>query len=455
MMKRRFGFAIKVCAIIFLLLLTFQSLLAQGLIRKGRLGVGVTEITDEIQLKSDLESKKGVFVKEVFPDTSAQESGMEKEDIILKINGIDIVNVSQFLNLMDTYRGGDELLILLWRNKERIEKKVILKPFPKESSPDFDVFYMSVTVDERTCLRTIVTKPKIDKKYPAVLLIQGLSCSSIDYPFDDKPPYKNPYKSIVYSLTEQGFVTMRVEKSAVGDSEGIQAKDIDFNTEVFGFQKALEMLKTCEFVDSQNVFIFGHSMGGVMAPVIANNISVRGIIVFGTVSKTWIEYELENSRRQGLLKREDFVRLEEGMKNRESLLYHLYIEKLTPKEIILRYPELRGSFDDEEHMYGRHYMFFRQLYDINLSEKWQNANSSVLAIWGESDFVSGFGDHQLIVDIVNKYYPGKGTLIQIENMDHSFLYARSMSESYHNGNNLSFNPVIIETMSQWMKKLIK
>jgi pimeloyl-ACP methyl ester carboxylesterase len=429
------------------------------LLRKGRIGVMVTEITDEIRAKSGLPEKKGVSVKEVFPDTSAIEGGIKKEDIILEINGAEVVNVPQFLSLAGTYRAGEELTLSLWRNSEKITKKITLKPFPEENHPDFDILYLSVPVDETTTLRTIVTKPKNGTKHPAVLLIQGLSCVSVDYPFDNSLPYQNAYKSILYSLTEKGFVTMRVEKSGIGDSTGTPAKDIDFNREVLGFQKALEVLKSYDFVDKDKVFIFGHSMGGVMAPVIANNIIVKGIIVFGTIGRPMVEYELENDFRQHLLRGEDFVNLEQEMRKKEAFLYHFYIEKLTPGEIIEKYPDCKDYFDDENHMYGRHYMFLQQLYDLNLSEKWKNVNTDVLAIWGKSDFVSAQGDHKLIADIVNNYHNGKGTFMEIENIDHYFLNASSMLGSYKNitekKNDLQFNPVIIEKIYEWMKNIME
>ncbi|MEQ8223751.1 MAG: hypothetical protein ABRQ37_15665 [Candidatus Eremiobacterota bacterium] len=110
-------------------------------------------------------------------------------------------------------------------------------------------------------------------------------------------------------------------------------------------------------------------------------------------------------------------------------------------------------------MYGRHYKFLQQLYDLNLSETWKNVNTDVLAIWGKSDFVSASGEHKLIADTVNRYNNGKGTFMEIENMDHYFLTVSSMNESFKNirekKNNLQFNPVITEKIYEWMKNIIE
>ena len=93
-------------------------------------------------------------------------------------------------------------------------------------------------------------------------------------------------------------MTLRVDKPGCGDSEGGPARDVDFDTELDGYRQALKMLKARSDVDPDHVFIFGHSMGGVMAPLLAAEIPVQGMIVYGTIARTWSEYMLENIRRQ-------------------------------------------------------------------------------------------------------------------------------------------------------------
>ena len=65
-------------------------------------------------------------------------------------------------------------------------------------------------------------------------------------------------------------------------------------------EQGLKALAAYDFVDRDNIVIFGHSMGGVMAPLIAAEAPVKGIAVYGTVAKTWYEYFGENFRRQAM-----------------------------------------------------------------------------------------------------------------------------------------------------------
>jgi len=437
--------------IIFSIILNSMALANNELKKRGFLGVVVTDTGEKIQKEHGLSSKEGVLIQKILPGSTASEGDIKEKDIILEINKTKITNTNQFLGLMSSFQAGNTLEIIVLRVNKTITVNTVLKPMPKETSSDFDIIYTSLVVDD-TNLRVIITKPYGDKKYPAILFIPGLSCISVDYPFVF---YPNPYKSILYELTKKGFVTMRVEKSGMGDSGGISCREVDFNTETKGFRKGLEQLKNYDFVDKNNVFIFGHSMGGVMAPVIAKEIPVKGVIVFGTVAKIWTEYETENTRRQEeLVKNRDFVEIEKFLREKEQFLCHFYLGKHSPEEIMEKYPNLGKFFEDKTHLYGRHYKFFHQLYDLNLSEEWKNTDSNVLAIWGEADFVSSRGDHELIANIVNSYHPGKGTYLQMKNIDHAFHQVSSMEKSFNQTYEKDFNNEIINEIYNWINKMI-
>ena len=60
-----------------------------------------------------------------------------------------------------------------------------------------------------------------------------------------------------------------VDKPGCGDSEGGPWTEIDFMTELDGYRQGLKALKASPFVDPEHVFLFGHSMGGVMAPLLS------------------------------------------------------------------------------------------------------------------------------------------------------------------------------------------
>ena len=291
------------------------------------------------------------------------------------------------------------------------------------------------------------------------MLIQGYTCYSLDN------IGKHPYGQLVDKLCDKGYVVMRAEKPGMGDDTNTpDCADIDFYTELNAFAAAYEKLKTYDYVDTANIFIFGHSLGGIEAPVLAQKYHPKGIIVCGTTAVSWFEYIIEMFRFQNIIEGSDYVENENMIKNVTPLLYDLLIEKQTPKalakipsfdSLLIKYME----YDGDDHIWSRNYAYWQQLQDQNMAEVWKNNSENVLVVRGEGDFEAfSTAQHQTIVDMVNTYHPGKATFQLIPNMDHAFAKSKSPAESYKNGlikgyyyNN--FNDAIIEVTDKWIEGL--
>ena len=263
-----------------------------------------------------------------------------------------------------------------------------------------------------------------------MFFIQGIGLSSIDNSIGPL----GPHKIIVDDFARRGFVTLRVDKPGCGDSEGGPARDVDFDTELDGYRQGLKMLKARGDVDSDRIFVFGHSMGGVMAPLLTTEVPVRGIIVYGTISRTLTEYMLENTRRQMELADSDPSAIDHDLRINAALLTHLFTEKMAPKNIVAIHPHLRDRLQqmitEDNYFVDRNLAFYRQLADKNLGAAWESFNGHALAIWGKADFVSNEDDHALISRIVNRDHPGHGTFLAMDGIDHGFNRAATRRESF-------------------------
>ena len=126
-----------------------------------------------------------------------------------------------------------------------------VRPRPFETSPDAGVSYSSISIADGSRRRVIVTKPKQSGRHPAVLYMTGVGCFS-----QESLDRSSPDAKLLYALTAAGFVTMRVEKSGMGDSEGAPcaSPDADLDNEVRGYLAGLLALKQYDFVDSRNIF---------------------------------------------------------------------------------------------------------------------------------------------------------------------------------------------------------
>src|ERR1051325_7916284 len=198
---------------------------------------------------------------------------------------------------------------------------------PRESYPNADVIYDSVTSPDGKRLRTIITKPRnVKGKLPVIFVAGWLSCDSVEAPAGTKDATALVFQGLA-RLPQ--FALFRVDKEGVGDSEGACA-ETDFDSELGGYRAAFSALKNYEFVDSNRVFILGISNGGGFAPLIpespAEQQQVRGYISVGGWAKTWFEHMLEIERRRFTLMGKTSAEINEMMK-RAATLYSEWLIK--------------------------------------------------------------------------------------------------------------------------------
>lgn len=437
--------------LLFFLCVTLMATLARAdddLPRRGFMGV---------QLAPPAEQQPGgVKVAGVLDGGSAKDAGVAAGDVITAVNGVSVNGPPQFMAEVSKHKAGAEVKLSLKRDGKSLELALKIKPLPRESSDAYDVLY-GVVDAAGAKLRTITTRPR-DKatKFPAVLIVQGLSCSSVESAL----PNMGGYRRFVEHWTTNGFVTMRIEKSGIGDSGGAPCAEIDFETEGAGYKAALSALKKLDFVDAERVFIFGHSMGGVYAPLIAAENPVRGIMVYGTCLRNWIEYMLENDRRQSLQAGMSHAEVDDLARNGAAFIVELFLYDRAKQDILKEHPALgpaaayyfEGS--DDNHMYGRHLGFFRQLAKTNLAAAWQKVNANVLAIWGEHDWVTSPYDHDLIAEIVNKNRAASAKSIVMPKMDHGFTTHETHADSIKTPFQGPFDPAILEETTRWMREVL-
>jgi pimeloyl-ACP methyl ester carboxylesterase len=429
---------------------------SSGELKRGAFfGARVNALSEETRERLKLDVGTGAEIGEVFRGSSAEAAGFKPGDVVLAVDGTKISGAGELVRAISARKGGDSLTIEFRRGDAARKEKLTLKPRPLETSEAYEVIYGSVPARAGR-LRTIVTAPKAGGKHPALFVIQGVGLFSVDNPVG---PISS-YRTIVDAFSRHGYATLRVDKPGCGDSEGGPAREVDFDTELDGYRQGLKMLKSRSDVDASRVFVLGHSMGGVMAPLLATEISVRGIIVYGTISRTWTEYMLENTRRQLALADADPSAIDRQLREEAALLTYLYGEKLPPKEIAARHPGLRErlaqTITDDRYFVDRSLTFFQQLADKNLGAAWEPFQGDVLAIWGKADFVSNEDDHALIARIVNRDHPGHGTFLAMDGIDHGFNRAASQRESFGRGRSGEageFNPAILETCRSWIEKI--
>jgi uncharacterized protein len=175
---------------------------------------------------------------------------------------------------------------------------LLLLSFPAfAQSPSVATLHQTIQIGNAP-YDAIITRPSTPGKHPAVFLIGGLGCYSLA---DLKPD--DPFFQLLSGLTQRGYVTMRVDKNGEGKSGGppCDSPQSDLQLAVRRSLAGLSALAAADFVDRENIFILAHSIGPLEGVLVAQKFHVRGFIAAETIGRTWMEYTLENARRQMLI----------------------------------------------------------------------------------------------------------------------------------------------------------
>ena len=372
----------------------------------------------------------GCKVVKVIRGTSV-DLKLQENDLILKIGDKEFQSTDEFINQFLNYEPGKEIQLTILRGKKKLVLKAKAVARPYETDDNATVIYDEANYKGGQ-LRVIINKPFKENKMPAMLFIPGYTCSSIDELTKD-----HPYKRIVDAYVDAGYVTLRIEKSGLGDSKNTPScESCDLLDEIENFEVGLKKLKSLPYVDTNQIIIVGHSMGGIIAPAISAKHKVAGVVVYGTTAKSWFEYQIEMYRVQNALAGMNPIEVEQSVIAQYDLNYRYFVKK-EKLEDLAKDPKadsiLRTSweYDGKGKIYSRNAEYWRQIQDYPHLENWKNTKAKVLVQFGESDFQAfSKNDHQQIVNTVNYFHPGNATLMTYPSTDHYFAKSGSMQEAY-------------------------
>lgn len=430
----------------FALLLATASLQSPDLPRRGMLG---------LSLGPGKESGLLVTAPPI-PASTAAVAGLHKDDVVLTIDG----KAPKLTEVAAWARGvsvGEETTFEILRDGKPLTLHAKWQEKPRDPGNDhFKVRYSQVsTVCGR--MRTIITTPQASGKHPGVLFIQGFSPISYDYTLatakGDITTLDGP---LLFDLADANFVTERVEKPGVGDSEGGPFADLDFVKETDIYRQALKQLREDPNVDPDNIFIFGHSMGGAFGPVIAAETPVKGMAMYGVATRTWFQYIMDTLYYQSLVGGAKFSDADQQSRLGTQILALVMLENKAPSEVQTLHPELAALTDAifPGGLFSQKSLdFWRQLCQTNFAALWEKSNCHALAVHGGSDFVTYDPDHKLIADIVNQAHPGWGKWQVLPNSDHLFHRFPTEAESLKNFGKGQYTDDFGKLLVGWIKEV--
>jgi S1-C subfamily serine protease len=105
-----------------------RDLMEFGKPQRAMLGVTIRDVNEEIAENNQLLTVEGVLVSSVGEGSSADNAGIEKNDIIVGVNGVKTKTVSELQEQIARFRPGDSVSLDIMRNGRRLSKNdVVLK----------------------------------------------------------------------------------------------------------------------------------------------------------------------------------------------------------------------------------------------------------------------------------------------------------------------------------------
>jgi len=391
---------------------------AQVLERKGALGARLEPVADG----------RGVRIVEVLPLGSAAGIGLKAGDELLIVNGTEVTTVGDLVQQVGRWRKNEALTVTALRHARSVKLKGRVVGKPLETSEHGEVRYGEVPFDGGA-LRSILIRPKGVARPPVILWLPGVGCYSQD--FFASP--RSPYKQWVEDIVAQGIAVYRVEKPGMGDSRNnTPCEQMDFDHEVEAYRTALVHLHNMPDIDAGRIFLYGHSMGVLSAPLVATAAPVAGIIAWGGVATTWFEYEVELIREQQRLEGRDVVAIEADLRAKLPLLADFYLAQRTPEELaqVSAYAEVLPDYTEGALWHGlMHYSFFHDIGRFDILSAYRGANCPVLTLAGEFDLHTVDTTWAAtIADAVNATRPGAAESRVVKGTTHHYHTVPSMQE---------------------------
>ena len=103
------------------------DLIAYGRVQRAFLGVKVAELNEEWAEELGVEIGAGVLLAEVTDGGGAQKAGLQRNDVLVSVDGSPVKNMPELQDRVSRFRPGDAVPVVVLRNGKRIEARVELR----------------------------------------------------------------------------------------------------------------------------------------------------------------------------------------------------------------------------------------------------------------------------------------------------------------------------------------
>ena len=111
-----------------------EDLIADGKVTRGWLGVQIQDVDEGMAKALRLKERNGAIISQVIKNSPAEDAGVEKQDVIIAVNGIKVDDSSNLKNLISSGRPHDKTKLTLIRDghEKKLTVTLGIRPGEKE-----------------------------------------------------------------------------------------------------------------------------------------------------------------------------------------------------------------------------------------------------------------------------------------------------------------------------------
>ena len=242
-----------------------------------------------------------------------------------------------------------------------------------EESADFDSVELALPVEGLGELPGILTVPKGEGPFPAVVLIHGSGASDKDETVGNLKPFRD----IAEGLAAQGIAVYRFDKRTKTYGAQIM-ENTQFTLEdesVEDAVNAVQLLAAQEKIDPDRILVLGHSLGGNAVPAIARALKEAPVKACGFIMMAASPRPLDVLMREQIEYLDFLGQIPEDQRQ----VYDDLLKELDKLQDI-------DSLPEDEPVAGAYSAYWKWLKDYDILQAAEDITQPVLLLQGEEDY---------------------------------------------------------------------
>ncbi len=277
---------------------------------------------------------------------------------------VNMFNDEMYLVMLDLYESPEEVLAKTIMPEGIVEEEIVLQ------------------ADGGYPVNGKLTYPKgaeAGDNLKAVVLVSAEGANNVDYNAGNVYMYRD----LAWGLAEMGIASIRFEKSILAYADELEMENCPAELHTVAFEytdhavAATELLRSLEFVDTEQVYYAGSSQGGVVAPRADEIADYAGVILLSTSPRPYYDVIYDQRINYGLADRSDeeiYYLVSRTEAERDYLKDGEYLE--TDEEDIMK-----------DVIFGRPTAFWLDFLEIDCAAYLKTVQKPVLILQGENDYM--------------------------------------------------------------------